>query len=1229
MARSPLFDIYDPLGAFQQNYELGLMPGQDEEIDPIGLVPIRRKPTISDLMPEEEKRTMLRSLAEMGTSGLGTLGYIMDTPGALVRGILAGKPLSVFGTSDERVDGRELLRQYGLAGKDDNWGNFSAGLGAEVLLDPMTYGTFGLSALLGSGARTAASRAAKAAGLMRNVAIDSVDNLNPLRRAANLAEYVDDTQLPRTREYLRRQTARGQLNLIDDPVLRRETRRRLFDQYRQAGLGPEALDEPLAALAELRLPGMKRGLDINGGAFGDWVAQNADAAANWTRTAPVIGHITRTGAALFDGRVGGLSSLDRDLDLTNDVQMSRRRAAAEAEDLQRQVLRERTRQQIAAMGAQVPDQIPAGVPVVGGQAIPNDLRQFNSRQLWNALQDYADSPDLAGPTLTGAPLGRTSGNPVADWVMENVPEFREIRDSFVDLGPEAMQDAAQAGLPSPAYRSIHGGGFFPRQLYWWQRERPPVRPGAQTYREKPWARDQRLFSTQDNFGRQRDPAYDIEGGNRTFRALTGNSNPNVDSAALQQALIGADEVQARAILDNVFRMGLGQRAPYQQAVDVLQRTPEYVSATPARQAEMMQALQTDIGGRYRRLADLLRSADTQFAQNNVGIFDSPSWNNAVRYQMGQATNVANSNELFNQLVNRADDTPAAAIQGGVNIPLAEAAERLGFDPQNFAQRWQAATGYDPTNYSINTRYLNALRTLMPETQLAQPERGLMKLIDSFTSAFKVGALASPAFHVRNAYSGATSAAQLGAFNPLDFAAAFQASGGNYRALGRRLRNAFGYSQLATDEERARRFLEETGAQRIASGNILDDIPGSPNQTVKALFTGADNQLDAPAPSAGWRDWLNNFFSMRGVGILDNAPAVNTNPLLRFNDRVGQRVEDMLRTGTFLNQVRKGVAPEVAGDLTRMAQVDYSPSAFSSFERNFLKRVAPFYSFQKGILPSIAENLIHSPGGMQSNLIRAITRGTQPSEDNFIPEYLRSSAAIPLPEGMPSIFGGTPKEGLQRYLTNIDLPFESTLNLFTPGSGTTLWSRISDTARKTGSNLLGQTNPLIKGPLEWITNRQLYSGRNLDDLYSVLERDLGEIGRPIEQAAVNFVPFGARGLGLYRQLTDERLPAGDRLGKAAWNLLAGAKLTDIDQERTKRLAAREMLNKLLQTTPGVKTYENITVPDDVLRAMAPEQQQMYLLYRVIQAEAAKRARDKKKAETALDPLELLGVVQSPR
>ena len=160
MALSPLFDIYDPTGGLRGQMDLGL-PETDEEI--LGIVPLRRRqPQVADLLPEEEKVTLLRQLANAGSSGLAGFGWLLDTPGAMVRGLLSGGPgkaLSAFWEdSEQRVTGRELARQYGLAGDKDNWANFAGGLAAEIALDPLSY--FGIG-LLGRGAKTAAAKAAE------------------------------------------------------------------------------------------------------------------------------------------------------------------------------------------------------------------------------------------------------------------------------------------------------------------------------------------------------------------------------------------------------------------------------------------------------------------------------------------------------------------------------------------------------------------------------------------------------------------------------------------------------------------------------------------------------------------------------------------------------------------------------------------------------------------------------------------------------------------------------------------------------------------------------------------------------------------------------------------------------------------------------------------------------------------------------------------------------------
>lgn len=81
------------------------------------------------------------------SDALGMVGSAVSAPGDYTRGALAGK----FG---ERMGGRELLRHYGLAGEEDNWGNWLAGMATDVATDPLTYagafmGAGGASSLFG------------------------------------------------------------------------------------------------------------------------------------------------------------------------------------------------------------------------------------------------------------------------------------------------------------------------------------------------------------------------------------------------------------------------------------------------------------------------------------------------------------------------------------------------------------------------------------------------------------------------------------------------------------------------------------------------------------------------------------------------------------------------------------------------------------------------------------------------------------------------------------------------------------------------------------------------------------------------------------------------------------------------------------------------------------------------------------------------------------------------
>jgi hypothetical protein len=57
MARSPLFDYYDPYGELEMQAQMGLLP-DESDVDEFGVPSFgRRKLTLSDLMPAEELAT--------------------------------------------------------------------------------------------------------------------------------------------------------------------------------------------------------------------------------------------------------------------------------------------------------------------------------------------------------------------------------------------------------------------------------------------------------------------------------------------------------------------------------------------------------------------------------------------------------------------------------------------------------------------------------------------------------------------------------------------------------------------------------------------------------------------------------------------------------------------------------------------------------------------------------------------------------------------------------------------------------------------------------------------------------------------------------------------------------------------------------------------------------------------------------------------------------------------
>ena len=1199
MALSPLFDIYDPNSLLDEQYEVDPLTGE------------RRRRKISDLMPEEERQSVLQSLSNIGASGLTGLGWLLDTPGAMVRGTISGladgdpfRGLRALGqTSDERVEGRELLRQFGMTGNDDTWSNFAAGIAAEVALDPTTY--FAPWAMLGKGAYSTAARTASRAGLLDNAAL------------------LARQQGKGIREFMRSTTGRGIIGMSDDT----DAFSRFADAARGKGLNPDdLLDQPLAGMFDFRIPGTERGFNVVGGAAGDMAARALDTLGERARRNPFTGPVLNRTTAAFDPSVMG--------EVDYDKQWRNREAFAEAGKNQRD-----SRQWLAEQ-------------VLGAEKGQHADFTFNDPRIQNAIRDTIESPtDL---------LGLQDQQAVA--ALYAVPEWKQFRDSMAERLAQARDEAASVGRSIPVANSLENVGFFPSQAIYFDAPDLLDLPGRVRARENPYSRGARVLNLDDVVGRSRDLKTDLPRRAETFRRLmSGDFGQN-----LRSRLVGANDLQTPGIIDEAFTE-LGMEAPYnkvgvQQISDnghTAESLREFLSdptLLDSERSEWQQRLNSllrkqadaDAAAKLQQdslkvqLGDMLIRADNQFAQNNVGLFDQSPINEMARYLSGHAKSQANAQVIADELINNVSQIPANVMPAGGAVNLLEAAAELGFEPAALREVLERRLpGVDVGAASVPQSVVADLKKLSPLNQ-QKADSLLGRSYDSYTNLFKVLALANPAYHTRNAYSGFISSLTQGDQNPaqnfVNWLVGVQAGKGNYDqrslfglvpSVEERLSTAPGYEALLP-EERIDKFKMEAARNRLGGG-LVSESEGIPEQAAQALYPGGDTQRSVPwvgdggllyDPDRTWREWA-TIRGVNGPGALlrgEDAPSRTLNPLIDLHERVGRRVEDANRLGTYISALRQGYSPDAAAQAVFKTQVDYSPQAFTDFERR-LKKLVPFYSYTRGIAPLVAENILYRPGGLQGQTIRAVTRASQPREGSFLPEHLRQSAAIALPPE----FGGQPAENLQRVINNIDLPYEGLINLFSPGIGNTASQRVVDSLQKTGMNLLGQLNPLIKAPLEMVLNRQLYSGRELSDVYSVLENAVdpqyGPLARAAEQVLVN-APGGSKAMSLARTAMDNRLTPAERALKLLVNNTLGVKITDIDQERTKQLAARNTLNELLTATPGVRTYENLTVPEDVLRKMPEDQRRLYLLYKILQSEAAQRAREKKKAE--MDPMEILGV-----
>ncbi len=257
----------------------------------------------------------------------------------------------------------------------------------------------------------------------------------------------------------------------------------------------------------------------------------------------------------------------------------------------------------------------------------------------------------------------------------------------------------------------------------------------------------------------------------------------------------------------------------------------------------------------------------------------------------------------------------------------------------------------------------------------------------------------------------------------------------------------------------------------------------------------------------------------------------------------------------------------------------------------MKRLIPFYSFQRLVLPNFVKDILQNPGGITAEAVRAENNLRQNS--GFVPDYVGQGMAIPLGESAP---------GTQKYATDSGiLPIENLNDFIKPGQ------TAMDTMRRTGEALLGQSNPLLKGPLELMTGKQFFTDRDLRDLKTHFSAP------PLLEQVIMNSP-AARVLSTVSKVADPRKGVVEKLA----NSLTGFRTTDVDTNKARDIAAASGIEELMRGTEGAHMLpSHLYVDQQSLAAMTPDQQKLMALYRGIGKRAQVAAKERRK-EALLTP-----------
>jgi len=1228
-----------------------------------------RKLQVPYLKPQQTS-DMLSGLASGSLSTLETIGTALDTPGAFVRGTLAGKPLSFLGeniSGQKRVTGEDLTDFIGLTSEDSNpYLKTLAGFTTEVALDPFAMFSGPASAF------TKGGKAVRAANLLDDAGDAAYAALGATRTARNealsgrrLYKKLVDKGVPITPGNIKR------FGVIGPREARTGTSVRQIAELPTAMLGNNASKEAREkALLEVqgRVAKLEDYLRPQGMSYSDVAEQNITGnlgvgyfspAATFelpglapaAKTLDAIGQFakwnpaTRRTSALFQKSVGGETSIP---------------------------------EQLASMRKYESNVAQLGIDSGKAAGFAETVRRS---KMTDEAKSLLGSDDLLGPEGRNFMIRMIEdvGNTTDKKISDGIDGFDNILTGYRNLTESQQAKSKLLGMPGSNMRSPrYDNPFFPRYA------------DEVDFGQRSKAGGSALYGTRDQSQLGRKAMYETPGGLvdlieaselTEMQKLIKNEEGSSIQAAATEIKQYLDSKHARgsptARLREFDRFkidpktgdyakelvldakGNTTRVRNKKTGELFDKTrrivdPEGTEVISPKQAEKIVNFIKREHPKFTNVSDeaLKRPAGLR----GSGIYQTHPLQAMGRNVRAQGQIQSNAKLIYGEL---AEDAAELFTREGDKVEnirglgkgykrLDRAFNEISKETALVRQRGRPAEvvrqnlkdrlrqeldipldkDIDLKKFAVSDDVVERLIKAKNFYTSDKAQNEILGYLDQYTGLFKSLLLAFPSRHTRDMYSNAISVYfEVG--NPMTahwgFSAAKMIYAGEYEAAEEMLRlipkykNIYNQTVKGQGSEAASLALREAFVKDTAESGILRGLASSDLTTtlpgegkLGQLLPGINKTTYGTTFGELGKGYSpQDFFSVRGVGLNpEMAPMRTKNPMLNFSEKLSDYSDGIARLGGMLAMMKQGNAPEYAAKRLSSALVDYS--SLTNFERGVIKRfIFPWWSYNSRIGKYAVESLIQRPGGGYAQMVRAMSTMQRPNDDTYIPDALRQSFAVRVPyEDVPLIKNAADFLGFGQGDTTTflrDFDVPGVDMLSLIASKPTAFGSVQDTA----TNIALQAHAPVQQMMSLASGQDLFSKRPLAEARSSLDKIYaGLTGN--EQARLN--PLLKIGASL---IPSPRIAgvAGNLLdprlpqGQRVAKTLINA-LSGIKlQDVSPQYELSEARRKAAEQLQGFMTdYTESYIPEDRLSQVPQELMPYYQLYRTL----GRDLRDKRKA-----------------